>query len=156
MFVRVFAAFRVSVTNVCLAILAMAVALITPVGAGVSEAADGGQLVLCSTFSLGNNDAHFGNCTNKVATGGSVKVNFNELLMGGHVTFKWASGKITVANLTVSEGIAACGGMGDDSWVITGPIVKDTTGRVRQPVYISLCNMTASSSWTIFGGNPEF
>ena len=152
MFTRLFPALRLSVANVGLALLAMAVALIAPVETGVSDAADGGQVVLCESFLAGSYFAHFGDCTNKVATGGSVKVNFDTLqFQPGDMTFRWANGKITVADIAVDIEIGACGGPDKDIWEFAGPIVKDTTGKVKQPVDILLCR--TDEGWSLFSAS---
>jgi hypothetical protein len=158
MFARVFAACRLSSANIVLAILAMTVILIAPIATGTSDAASNGEVV-CKTVNPGG-PSPFGECNHKLATGGSVTFNVKNILdlSGGEVKFKWASGKITVAGLNVTQIHGGCAPLFDDLVIITGSIVSDTTGKITQPVDITLCdNETDGSVWSFPpGANAEF
>jgi hypothetical protein len=106
--------------------------------------------VLCQTLAKTEAGKGYtvGGCGHIGTTGGSATVGGRKLFSrGGDVTFHWASRKITEADVSISIFIGACGGPNEDNIQISGPIVRDTTGRITQPVFISLCGTL--QNWTV-------
>ena len=109
--------------------------------------------VVCQTLTPHGeaNSYIFGDCSDKLATGGSGKVNI-ETLAGGaaNVTFRWASGKSTTFRDHTYDDLGACGltPTVDALVVVAGPIVKDTTGKITAPVSIDVC--TQPSGWSLY------
>ncbi len=140
--------------RILFAILALAIAGVTvaPIcfeaSAGAVSASSG--RVLCQTHAKTEAGKGYtvGACGHEGATGGSATVGGRKLFeLGGDVTFHWASGRITEADVSISIFIGACGGGNEDNIQISGPIVRDTTGRITQPVFISLCGTL--QNWTV-------
>lgn len=108
--------------------------------------------VVCQTLTQ-NGDANsyiLGDCTDREATGGSARVNIARLAEGtSNVTFHWASGKMTSFRDSAYDDLGACGltPTVDSLAIVSGPIIKDTTGKITAPVSIAIC--TQPSGWTL-------
>ncbi len=144
------------------AAVSIAVVIAAPFGVGASVGAPSGGTssgtVICKTLPGNGPGSVFGSCSHKKATGGSAKFNFIKFSSAfgggehGHVTFHWASGKITEFDVGGEDtGIGACppGGAGHDSWNVAGTVVKDTTGKITAPLDIDLCGPLGG--WTLEG-----